>query len=155
MASMKFDGAASPFGLRQPRAGLVEEAGKPGADTLESEIEAAVRGQLHIAPVRHGGEEPAADPGQDDFELALNDVARLFDRVDVVAEDDEHRDVDREAFELLHDVQRLARVRRPFEAALEPLRHHSDFRVERADMTLRKRRDGRACAGRARRPPRR
>ena len=66
-----------------------------------------------------------------------------------MAEGDQHGDVDREALELLDDVERFAAGRRPFPARLQPLRDDPDARVELTQVALGEGRDGKLAL----RPP--
>ena len=119
---------------------LDKQASKPFAHRGESPVQPPVARKLDEAPCRESGEDAPAYPRQDDFEIALNDIVGRFDRVRVVAEGDEHRDVDRKPLHLVDDIERLAGRRGPFPSALHPSRDGFDVGIELLQASLRKRR---------------
>jgi hypothetical protein len=102
MASRKFDL------LSATRVG--DQSIEPDSQFREHVIEAPILRHAHEPPRRKQCEEAPVEGRKHDFELALNGVFALVDRVEIVTKGDERRDIDREAFELFDDIDIGARV---------------------------------------------
>ena len=134
IASMKLDGFCARSGSAfNGRACVRQQPVEPGADLEQGATEPPVGRRLNVTPGRKERECPAVDRGKNHFELALDDVVRLPDRVGVVAEDDQHGDVDREALEVVDDVEGVA-ARRRAPAGLQPFGDDSDARIKLTQM---------------------
>ena len=121
--------------------GLGQQSAEPGPHVDKCAIESPVRPRLNVTPSRNEREKPTVNRRQDHSEFALDDVVPLLDRVDVMAEDDEHGDVDRKALELLDHVERFAGARRPLPPRLQPPGDGLDRR-EPMQVALSESRDG-------------
>ena len=126
----------------QTGAGLGQQSVEPGPHVDKGAIEPPVRWRLNVTPGGNEGEKPTVDRRQDHFEFALDDVVLLLDRVGVMAEDDQHGDVDREALELLDHVERFAGARRPLPPRLQPHGDDLDARKEPMQVALSEGGDG-------------
>src|SRR5271166_5496323 len=93
-------------GIETP-APLRQEFSEPLAHRRQRAVQLAVAREPDVAPYRNGGQDALAYLRQNDFQVALNDIARSFDGVGVVPESDQHGDVDREALHFVDHVQRL------------------------------------------------
>ena len=130
-------------GIRlQAGARVVHEAAEPGANIPQCALEPPVGGRPNNPPDRKQRKETAVDRRKNDLQLALDHIIGLFDRVDVVAEGDQHRHVDSEPLELLDEIKRLPSLGGPLPAPLQPGGHGPDAGVELAKMALGKRGDG-------------
>src|SRR5450631_3369714 len=74
--------------------------------------------------------------------MLLYGAVGLLERVRVVSEGDQHRDIDREALHLLEDVERRAGGGGVAPSPFQALRYRGDVRIEFLEVPLRQRGDG-------------
>src|SRR6202035_3429149 len=91
----------------------------PRSELRKSALHTTVSREPDEPPRRKQRKQPAIDCRKHEFELALNNVVPLPDGVEVVAEGDERRNVHRETFQLVDDIERRAGIRHPFPALLQ------------------------------------
>jgi hypothetical protein len=92
------------------------------ADRLERAIEATIDGETHVPPVRKRREHSAKHRREHALEMTLEDIVAPFLRVEVHAEGEARRGVDREAHERLLDVNRFGARHRALPTPPQALR---------------------------------
>ena len=114
--------------MRHARARLLHQVGHGGGKGRHVAVQPPVDGQLDIAPVREHGQAAPRHGGQDVVHVALDDVFARFERVDLRAEGQAGDDVDRVAFQVAIEVDRLALRGGQMPAPLQALRHRHQGR---------------------------
>jgi hypothetical protein len=139
IASTKFDGRSARSGSAASFARGADQLIQPCPQLREGLLELPVLRKAHVAPEREGREEATNQGRKNQVQFALNEIVVPLDRIGVIAESEQCRDVDGVTLELVDEVERGASVGLPPPTFEQPQGDGLDSRVKAAQVSLRQR----------------